>query len=327
MEEVVSEITLPTDSFMLITENEGEVEITDEDNAVKDEIYASTEITAAQVALGTDITVNYYVTLDEAYVGAQMKFTIDGKETLVDGLKKGDEYVYTYTGVTPDALGENIKAELIFGGEVIASKDEYSVLTNCKNLLAKSAAELGISDVKYGAMKTLIADLLAYGAAAQIYTGRNTDALVNEGIEGVTVFGGIGENWNKLPTESTDETVELLAAGLFFDNAHKLYFRFTATDITEENFAVKIGTKEYRLSDFGTAGGYYILYTDKIAATDLDTLYVVELIKNGETVQTLEYGVFAYVYDMQNSDNQKMADLAKATYNYGVSADAYANAK
>ena len=68
------------------------------------------------------------------------------------------------------------------------------------------------------------------------------------------------------------------------------------------------------------------MYTDDITATDLNALYTVEMIKNGEVVQTLQYSVFSYVYSMQNDDNQAMANLARALCNYGLAADAYANA-
>lgn len=326
VEEVISEIPIPADSFILVTENREVAELSEADNPVKDEVYVSVQIFAAQVALGTDITVNYYVTLDEAHVGAKMKFTVDGTETMVNAVQKNGEYVYAYTGIAPHGLGVNIKAELIFDGEVIASKDEYSVAQNLKNLLAKSAAELGISEAKHEAMRTLIADLLTYGAAAQVYKNYNVESLVNEGIEGATVFKALDKTWNKMPSGTTDSTIEFLGAGLYFDYANKLYFRFEAANITQENFKVRIGTKEYTLADFGRVGEDYILYTDNISATDLDTLYTVELIKNGKTIQSLEYGVFAYVYDTQNSDNQVMADLAKALCNYGLAADAYAKA-
>jgi hypothetical protein len=342
--EVASTVTLAKDSFILVTENEASVDVTDA-NPVVDEIYeedvpdtpvvpdvpvesVETKITAAEVALGTSITVHYYATLNEAHAGAQMRFTVDGVKTLVDGVKSGKEYVYSYTGIAPQALGENIKAELIVDGEVVATKDEYSVLQNCKNLLAKTAAELGISDEKYAAMKTIIADLLEYGAAAQLYVNHKTDALVNEGNEGATAFVELdGDEWSKMPTVTTDATVDLISAGLHFNNTNKLYFRFEAADITEDNFKVTIDGNEYTLGDFELTDNGYILRTEDIAATELDHLFTIELIKNGETVQTLEYGVFAYVYNMQNNTSEAMATLAKTLYNYGVSADAYALAE
>ena len=50
------------------------------------------------------------------------------------------------------------------------------------NTLSQSAAELGMSAEKYAAMRTLIADMLEYGAKAQVYLNYKTDSLVNEGV-------------------------------------------------------------------------------------------------------------------------------------------------
>ena len=44
------------------------------------------------------------------------------------------------------------------------------------------------------------------------------------------------------------------------------------------------------------------------------------------SVQKLKYSVNSYVYSMLSSENTAMVDLAKALYNYGVSAVAYLNA-
>ena len=327
VEEVISEFTLPADNFILVTENEGRVNVTEDDAPVVDEEYRVAKITAAQVALGASITVNYYVKLIDENVNAEMKFTFGDKETFVRGVKKGDEYVYAFTQIGPQALGENIKAELIVDGKVVAVKDDYSVLQNCLNLLAKSASQLGISEAKYNAMKTLIADLLAYGAASQIYTGYNADALVNAGVEGASTFVALGDEWNRVPSVSASKNVGLTGASLYFTSTNRLYFRFEANGITEDNFVVRIGDTEYTLSDFGPEASSYVVFTDDIAATEFDTFYTIELVENGEVVQTMEYSVFSYVYAMQNSENQAMANLAKATYNYGVAADAYAIAR
>ena len=326
--EVASTVTFAKDSFILVTENEDSVNVTEADKPVVDAVYAAgSKITGAEVALGSSITVNYYVSLAKTHAGAQMKFTFGGKEVVVDGVRYGKEYVYSFTGIGPQAMGENIKAELVLDGEVIASKDEYSVAQNLKRLLAKSADELGLSEAKYGAMKTLIAALLAYGAASQIYTGHNTDALVNAGVESSSTFVALGDGWNRVPSVSTSKNVGLTGASLYFTSTNRLYFRFEANGITEDNFVVRIGDTEYTLSDFGPEASSYVVFTGDIAATEFDTFYTIELVENGEVVQTMEYSVFSYVYAMQNSENQAMANLAKATYNYGVAADAYAIAR
>ena len=39
------------------------------------------------------------------------------------------------------------------------------------------------------------------------------DALVNEGVDGATAFVGLGDEWNKIPSESTSENIGLVGAG------------------------------------------------------------------------------------------------------------------
>ena len=303
------------------------------------------KITSAALALETDITVNYYATLSAAQSDARMRFTMNGKETVVDGIKEGNEYVFPF-GVSPQCMGDNIKAELILDDEVLDTVETYSVRQNCLNLLAKNPSD---------ELKTLIADLLEYGAMSQVYTNYKTDELVNEGITGQTEFVPLADDEeNKLYVtysmdETTNEVYYLTAAGVYFDSINRLYFKLHAEGVTDSNFEVVItdmqGNKVSRLpSEFEEIGeNLYMVYTDPIYASELSFSeedgdyywYSVSLntvqIKKGKrvltAVQNLDYySLASYVYSKQNSSNA-MADLAIALYNYGLSAAAYQNAQ
>ena len=97
-----------------------------------------------------------------------------------DGTATGNlnQYAYSFRGVSPQCMGDTITATLVLNGETLATKST-SVLEYCQRLLSYSAAQLGLTEAKYAAMKTAIADLLEYGAAAQTYMNYRTDALVN----------------------------------------------------------------------------------------------------------------------------------------------------
>ena len=308
---------------------------------------AVSTIKSAQVKLGTDISVSYFVNLDEDHAGAQMKFTFNEEETVVDGVATGvgNEYEYVFAGIAPQCMGDNLKAELIYDGDVVATKDEYSILANCQNLLAKSAAELGLTNAQYAAMETLIADLLVYGAKAQIYRDYKTEALVDAGVTGATTLGEIAASNDIKYTEgSSSATVAFTAAGVFFDYANSLYYKFTAPEMTADNFKLVFVTYDegYNVMDSVTytitdcelideATSTYKFRTDDISVLDYGTIYSVELyVKSGrnwgDPVQFLDYNVNSYAYAKQDTANTKMADLAKALYNYGVSAVAYLNA-
>ena len=125
------------------------------------------------------------------------------------------------------------------------------------------------------------------------------------------------------------DTASFAGVTVAFNNVNKLYFRINATDITGVTVTVTIGgvATTYTNADFvNESDGVYGLYTEAIKATQFDE-EVTAVMSQGETQgQTVTYGVKAYVYVMQNGGNA-MAELAKATYKYGVSAVAYQNAQ
>ncbi len=302
------------------------------------------KITSADMILGTDITVNYYAKLDVTHIGAQMRFTMNGTETIVDGVETEEDgvYVYAFQKVAPQCMGDNIKAELVLGDTVLDVKEEYSVKTYCENTLAKSAAELEMSAEKYVALRTLIADMLEYGAKAQLYRSYKTNALVNEGVTGKTEFVELTSEHQKYIDETGLDGVEMTGVGVYFDYTNSLYLKFTAPNMTEDDFYILAYNEatdeeiEYTLSDctlISEETSTYLLIMDPCLATGYNDLYYIDLYapnSRGRVVvqQSLEYSMASYVYSMQNkTDNNgeltPMANLARATYNYCISATAY----
>lgn len=301
---------------------------------------AVSTIDAADVKLGDDISIKYFATLDPTHVGAQMKFTMNGKETVVDGVagEGENEYVYVFEGVAPQCMGDNIKAELVFEGTTVAVKDNYSVLSYCKNMLASNAAELGITQTKFDAMKTLIADLLEYGAKAQLYKGYKTNALVNAGIEGKTEFTELTKTVKRAWETIYFDDVKFVAAGVYFDYTNALFVKFTAPGMTDEDIRVNFNNDTYySLSDcelIDEATSTYLLKLDNVSVLDYGSSFNIYLewydaedLEDWDQQQRFRYSVNSYVYSMQGSENTAMADLAKALYNYGASAVAYSEAE
>ena len=124
--------------------------------------------------------------------------------------------------------------------------------------------------------------------------------------------------------------------------ANSLYLKFTAPEMTEDNFYIQVTGDvtgevwEYTLSDCTLLNGdasLYLLILEPIPATGYNGWYFVDLYgpnARGRVVmqQSLEYSVASYVYSMQskteeNGDLTPMARLARATYTYGLSASAY----
>ena len=273
------------------------------------------EITSAQVALGESITMNYFANLPVDAVGtAQMKFTFNGTETIVKAAatENANEYVFAFDGIAPQCMGDNIKAELLVAGEVVATKDNYSVFENCLNL--------ALADMSNAELIALVGNLGAYGAAAQLYAGYKTDDLVNEGYEHFATKVNAIDGFDKV-LENT-EMFYFTAAGVYFDNTNKLYAKMYIDAEALEYATVTINGVDATLEALGD--GNYIVYTDEILVTEFaDTFTFV--ITDGLDTATLEYSVNAYCQaKLGNAVRPEAATLAAATYAYGVSALAYA---
>lgn len=285
---------------------------------------------STSLTLGSDLSVNAYANLTDA-TGVTARFTMNGQTTEVTG-----EYVssvglwrFIYEGVIPINMGDAITIELLKDGEVFTTVENYSIRRYCTDLMSMSATELGLSEAKYAAIRTLAADLLDYGAAAQIYVNYKTDELVNEGIEGASEYEELTSTDMKLTKYKTVTGVKFTAATLRFNNANRLCFKFTASDVSLVKIRITYGTNtfEYTAESFVNQDGVYALYTPDLYATAFDRIYTATLIYDGEEIQQATYSVRSYVYSKQNDPDTALCDLVRATYKYGRSAKAYATAK
>lgn len=280
------------------------------------------KITDASITLGESITVVYYASLGSKYKDAQMKFTMNGKSVNVPGVfVESNVYKYAFEGVAPQCMTDAIKAELIYGEDVLAVNKSYSIRQYCDELLASNATELKISDDKFGAMKTLIADLLEYGASAQKYRNYKTDTLANKDITGQSVFNELGEQ-HKASGPVNGENIKITAGGVWFGNVNKIYLKFKTAEL--ENTIVKVDGETYdyasgrmeRLDDETC-----IFYSDALLPTQFNTPIEVTFTCGNEEA-SISYSVNNYVYAKQ-SQGTAMANLAKALYNYSTSATTY----
>ncbi len=276
------------------------------------------------ISLGESIKINYYISKpegDSQQHTAQITFSINGYTQTVNGVTEGDRVKFVFDGIAPQWMGDTITAVLSINGTVIQTAD-YSVIRYLEKLMGTPATELGMSEEQYDAMYALVGDLVVYGGAAQVFTGHNTDALVSEGMTG-TEFQTIQSTDAQKTDEGGEGGITFTAATVFFDSVNALMFKFTAADLSDVTFTVKVndGT-ESEISYVDNGDGTYTIATDGILAQQFDDIYTVTAYRNGEKAATLTYSVKSYVYAKQTDDGH-MAALAKALYNYGIAAKAY----
>ncbi len=278
---------------------------------------ASAEIYGQSVNIGGDISIKYHVQINDKSITPEdlsLKVVYLAKiETLTECQKVGDYYVFTFTGIAPQCMGENLAAELYVGEEFADSVPTCSVK---QNLLALYSMEEN-KDNTY--LRQLVIDTLEYGAAAQTYRGYKTDALVTQD------FADAANDTDLTPPEDT-MTLTGGTADVYFKSAT---VRFGTTNYIVVKYYDKNGTViptvngvAAEKSDLGN--GIYQVLSQAIDATELDTDVTFAL---GDGIN-LAYSVGDYVYEMTKAGTSATAEmqaLAKALYNYGRAARAYAH--
>ena len=283
-------------------------------------VYYATDLTvkieSASLTIGTDLKVNYKVTMPAVYADATMQFTMSNKTVDVKGKLVDGQYVFSLP-VPPQCMTDNIQATLYFGETVLASKAEYSIQTYAKNqldvLAEKTESELTDKDE---ALKQLLTDMLYYGAAAQTYKAHNTSNLATNGVENLGTPSNVElPEVSAIPVSNPEidsYPVFFTGANVWFGDVNKIIVKVNTT----ENAFIRVNDGEkvaLTSMTFETASLY---------ATQLDTEFVFALYQGETLMQTLTYSVNAYACKMK--DDATMGALATALYYYGVSAKAYA---
>lgn len=252
------------------------------------------EFVGKQVNLGGDISMKFYVRNNEdrpiESITVEVEFL--GKLTYITECERhptdAKVYIYTFEGVSPQCLGDLMNVTILVGGSPVGHEKAmltgYSVKENLIN---------AYNITNDANMKQLIIDTLEYGAAAQVYRNYKTNALVTDGV----TFISEGKTEVDVPRSSpvVNETVA--------DSIKEATVNFSAT-----NF-IKVSYND---------GEIKTLTSDAVAAYD----FAKKMQFSADGLFTLGYSVNDYCYDVINSEktSEAMKSLAKALYNYGLSA-------
>lgn len=219
---------------------------------------------------------------------------------------------YTLSGFGPQEMGDDFTVELFVDGESVDTLT-YSVKAYCDTVLADDSAS--------AELKTLVTEMLNYGAKAQVYKNYKTDALVNAGIESTGVYSAPA-NLALLKKTSIATSVNWKYATVNFADKLQLIFAFEGT---ADKVKVFVDDKTYESTNFGTdaAGVSYVVFEDFTPA-DFRQKVAVQAVNNGNTVsRNLEYSVGSYVLFAAQSNDTAFADLARALMIYGDAVAAY----
>ena len=291
-------------------------------------------INTVSLSLESSITMNFKVlksslsSFDEFY----MTFECGGKEEKVTDYKETDKYyVFSYKGINPQLMNDNVTA-------VLHAKNKSEEYTSPEKIMSVREYAYTMldrySDDEHAKLRTLLVDLLNYGAAAQIYAGYQTDNLVNSDLTDVqkdwaskdtTEFKNIRNlNYKTI----SNPTAEWKTCSLVLKNSIMVKVKFSAKDV--ENKTVEIVLKNakftYTKDDFVNNGdGTYYVYCNELFANELSDDLLFTIYENGVPCSnTMLFSVESYARLVRDNYKDKPLDkMTTAMMLYGNSAKAY----
>lgn len=288
----------------------------------------------ASISLQHNIAVNFKA--DKAlfttggFSDPYVVFELNGVKTTVDAYTiSGNRYVFTFLNIAPNQMNDTISATLYAtkDGMLYGSQTrQYSVAEYCYSML-----ELYPGDA-YAKLRTLLVDLLNYGAASQVYTGYEMDNLVNSRLTAQQKQWATTEEPALNSVLNTSyETVEnpkatWRGAGLKLTDAVSVRLTFRAN--STENLSVRVWTdqQQWTLSaeDIEESNGNCYVYFNGLHAGQMrETFYIAIYEGDTRVSNTACYSIESYAYQMQNGVDFDLADLVIAMMKYGDSAQRY----
>ena len=290
----------------------------------------------ASLSLQHNLAINYKVDKSlfdtVGYTNPYVVFEIGDKKTTVKAYAvEGDRCVFRFRNIAPNQMNDTIYATLYAtynGVEYASETKEYIVAEYCYSTLNKYAAD------DYAELRTLLVDLLHYGAQSQLYTKYNVDNLVNANLTETQLAWGTAEEptlTNSLNTAY--ETVEnplitWKGASLNLNDSVSMRFKFITEDIDGLSLKITSDTNEWNITanNFVLEYGVYSVRFSGLNAGQMSEKVYLTMYKDGVAVSnTVCYSIESYAYSKQDSTIEHLSDLVKAMMKYGNSAHSYVN--
>ena len=308
---------------------------------VKEPDLSSFVIKTVSLTLQSSIKMNFKVLKSALadFENPYMVFKCEGLADMIvtEYIEQGDYYVFSFPGISPKMMNNKVTAQL-YGtykenGEVYSSETKSISIKEYAYKMLDAYASINTAQAKK--LKTLIVDLLNYGAQAQIYTNYKKNNLVNADLTDAQKAWGTAST--PVLTNITDKeyktisnpTAQWNAAGLVLNDSVKLRAKFTVDTI--DNVTVKItcagNTYTYGKDDFtkNSDGSYYV-YCNEIKANQMSEEILMTVYDNGvQCSNTMRFSVESYAKGIQDSAYAGTAldNLTQAMMRYGKSAQAY----
>ena len=255
---------------------------------------------------------------------------VKGAETVVN---KKEALRFEYKGVFAKELSVDVKVTIFADGEVIKT-EIYSVKEYAMKQLAKNNIPANL--------KTLLVDMLNYGAAAQIYWNYNTDNLANADLtedQQALASQELAEmTSHKNAVGGEDATVVLAGTALVLENAIETNYYLNLNGHNAEDLVAKITYvdclgKEVEVvvegKDFAVKDQYHVVRFSGLSSREMRTVYSMTVFdKEGNVVSaTYEYSIESYAVSQlsKTAEGTDFYNILVAMMKYGFSAESYFN--
>lgn len=283
------------------------------------------DILSAYPRIDENVSLVYTAYVPNGYTNPYMVFTFLGASYTVNDytVNAQGNYCFEFTKCLPHYMGENIDAVLHAskdGADHTDTVANYSIRQYCVNQLANNPSQK---------LKTLLSDLLTYGAAAQQYVGYKTNELVTSGLSLTPSTFSALSGKEVVFYGTADAGKDWRSATLVLRNTLAVRFYFKADSVRGLAVRCTINGRDYTTTSFGhddTNNLYYVDMCD-IEATEFDDTVTATFLNSRDNTQigrTASYSVNTYVCSMQNCADANLRALVRALYNYGASASNYA---
>ena len=189
-----------------------------------DDVIRSNQITNVNLVLDNDVDLVFWADVKESDANNPTTFMMfnDEKKVKASGTRTLNDVTYVifkYENIAPKDMADVVNAKLYVNG-VLTSYMDYSVKNYCQYVLTNTTSE---------SLKTMLSDLLVYGAEAQTLANESADSLVTNGIIGLTPSQS-PEEMTVLQKEelkkdlSRGATASLRDSKLVMDNGIELHF-------------------------------------------------------------------------------------------------------
>ncbi len=296
------------------------------------------------LSLANDITLNYAVakaqlsSYDSFYLECSVPVYVGGgkmenRSRVILPVLDGSYYYFPLTGLSAVQMNDILDARICMtkgDREYVSMVDSYSIATYAYSQLDRATA----SD----ALKTLCADLLRYGAKAQVFKNYRTEDLADakmthahkaylSNIDAVQ-FG----KTNKVLPDLDNASIAWVGKSLTLDSKVCLNFVFSmgtyTGDVSDLTLHVsytdiKGETKESVLTNaklYSADMKYYVFTLDTMLASELRSVVDLQVYSGNTPVScTLQYSADTY----GNNKTGDLLELCKALFAYSDSARSY----